>query len=154
MPGRNNLIYALKEGKPVSIVDVESGLRCNCICPACGEQLVAKKGKKMTHHFSHYFETNCSSGYETSLHIAAKDILSKAGKMVIPAIYLEFPNSNKQNELITPAREVTIDKVELEQQYGSLIPDVVIHAGEECYFVEICIFSTSTCISLEIIFCT
>ena len=41
-----NLVYALRHGEIVSIADVESGLKCECACPACGELLVAKKDKR------------------------------------------------------------------------------------------------------------
>ena len=37
------ITYALKDGEIVSIEDVKSGLNCSCICPACGDPLVAKK---------------------------------------------------------------------------------------------------------------
>ena len=83
-----NLIYALSNGKLVSVEDVPAGLKCDCFCPACGEQLVAKKGQKMTHHFAHKAGTNCAFGYQTSLHLLAKDILANARRMVIPELYL------------------------------------------------------------------
>ena len=76
-----NLIYALSNGKLVSVEDVPAGLKCDCFCPACGEQLVAKKGQKMTHHFAHKAGTNCAFGYQTSLHLLAKDILANARRM-------------------------------------------------------------------------
>lgn len=132
-----NLIYALKDDSIVSISEVESGLRCDCICPACGERLIAKKGKKMMHHFAHYSGINCEYGYESSLHLAAKEILSKAKKMTIPSVYLHFPNSNKQDELICEAKEIEIDKVELEKRHGSIVPDVVVYAGGKAFFIEI-----------------
>ena len=132
-----NLIYALKENSIVSISDVESGLKCGCICPACGEQLVAKKGKKRTHHFAHYSGKTCSYGYESSLHLAAKDILSKARKMTVPSVYVHFPDSYKKDVLISKAREIEIDSVELEKQFGSIIPDVVVHAGGKTFFIEV-----------------
>ena len=69
------MIYALKDGEIVSIDDVEKGLKCNCVCPACGEPLVAKKGEHMMKHFAHHSGHSCEYGYETSLHLAAKDIL-------------------------------------------------------------------------------
>ena len=46
------MTYALKDGNIISINDVESGLKCESFCPACGERLVAKKGKKRVHHFA------------------------------------------------------------------------------------------------------
>ena len=132
-----NLIYALKDGSIVNISEVESGLKCGCICPACSEQLVAKKGKKMKHHFAHYSGKTCSYGYESSLHLAAKDILSKAKKMTIPAVYVHFPDSYKGDELICEAKEIEIEDVELEKQFGSIVPDVVVKAGGKSFFVEI-----------------
>lgn len=72
--------YALRNNSIVSISDVESGLKCGCVCPACGERLIAKKGKIMMHHFAYYSGENGAYGYESSLHLAAKDIITKAPK--------------------------------------------------------------------------
>ena len=49
-----NLIYALSHGKLVSVEDVPAGLKCDCFCPACGEQLVAKKDKKGRSNLRYY----------------------------------------------------------------------------------------------------
>lgn len=132
-----NLISAIKDGVITQISEVPSGLKCGCICPACGAQLVAKKGSKMVHHFAHHAGQNCEYGYESSLHLAAKAILSKAKKMMIPAVYVSFPNSNKNDELISDAKEIAIDSVELEKRFGDVIPDIVIHSGGKQFFVEI-----------------
>ena len=95
------LIYALKDGNIVSIDDVPSGKECGCVCPACGDELIARKGQKRMHHFAHRSNEDCEYGYESSLHLAAKDILSRSEKMVIPPIYVEFPQSGKSKELIS-----------------------------------------------------
>lgn len=136
-PTHLNLIYALKDREIVHISEVERGLKCECSCPACGERLVAKKGQRMTHHFAHQAARNCEYGYESSLHLAAKDILSKAGKMVIPPVYVQFPNSYKESELIYKAKEITFDRVQLEQKFNNLIPDIVVYAGGKRLFIEI-----------------
>lgn len=44
---RLNLVYAIKDGAGISIEDVDSGLKCGCVCPACGEPLVAKKEPRL-----------------------------------------------------------------------------------------------------------
>lgn len=134
---RNQLIYALKDGVATSIENVESGLKCGCTCPSCGEPLVAKKGAKRTHHFAHYFGHNCEYGYETSLHLAAKEILSKANRIMLPAVYIQFPNSPKAPELYCESKEIEIERVELEKHLQDVIPDVVIYAGGKRLFLEV-----------------
>ena len=137
MSNHSNLIYALKDGIITSIKDVQSGLKCGCVCPACGAQLVARKGTKKMHHFAHYSGESCEYGYETSLHLAAKDILSKAKKMTIPAVYVHFPNSPKGDELVSGEMEIAIDRVELEKRINDIIPDVVVYSGDKCFLVEV-----------------
>jgi len=89
------------------------------------------------HHFAHHSGHNCEYGYESSLHLAAKDILSKAKKLTIPPVYVEFPESYKNKELISEAREITIDCVELEKRFGDIVPDIVVYASGKQLFIEI-----------------
>ena len=131
------LTYALKNNNIVSIDDVESGLKCGCVCPACGEALVAKKGTKMIHHFAHHAGNTCEYGYESSLHLAAKEILSQSRTITIPAVYLDFSGSYKESILISPVKEIQIDKVELEKHFDDIIPDIVVYSGSRLLFVEI-----------------
>lgn len=134
---RLNLVYAIKDGAGISIEDVDSGSKCGCVCPACGEPLVAKKGTKVMHHFAHHSGSNCEYGYETSLHLMAKAILSTAKTIVTPKVYVYFPNSTKEKQLCCDSQEITVDKVELEQNYGNVVPDVVVHSGRRKFFLEI-----------------
>ena len=132
-----NLTYALKDGVITHIETVERGLKCGCVCPACGKPLVAKKGTVMMHHFAHHAGQNCEYGYETSLHLAAKEILSHARKIMLPPVYVHLPDSPRRDELLFEEREIPIDHVELEKRYGDIIPDVVIYAGGKQLFVEV-----------------
>lgn len=71
-----NLIYGISgENKLVHISDVESDKACNCKCPACNTPLIAKKGTVKIPHFAHQSTETCEYGFETSLHMAAKEIL-------------------------------------------------------------------------------
>lgn len=137
MVKHSNLIYAVKDGKVIHISAVESGLSCGCTCPACGESLVAKKGQKMMHHFAHKSGSDCEYGYETSLHLAAKEILREAKQFKIPAVYVEFPKSYKEKEKISDERIIPIDDVALEQRCGDVVPDIVINSKGQTLFVEI-----------------
>lgn len=71
-------------GQAVSISEVLSGSACNCTCAGCGEPLIAKKGKKRGHHFSHSSGSECAGGYESSLHLAVKTILERTKKIFLP----------------------------------------------------------------------
>lgn len=112
-------------------------MECGCVCPACGDELIAHKGQKRMHHFKHRSSEDCEYGYESSLHLAAKDILSRSKKMVIPPVYVEFPQSGKPKELISMEREISIDDVELEKRFDTIIPDIVVYSGDKYFFVEI-----------------
>lgn len=133
-----NLVYALKGNEIVFVDDVETGKKCGCVCPACSSPLVAKNhGTKREHHFAHPPKLSCEYGYETSLHLAAKDILSKAKRMIIPPVIVEFPGSYKDDIVLSPEMEISIDRVELEARFEYIVPDVVVYAGKQQLFIEI-----------------
>lgn len=132
-----NMIYALKNNELVHVSEVPSGLKCESFCPACNEKLVSKKGKKVIHHFAHYNSEECKYGYETSLHLAAKQMIAEVRKITIPAVYLNFPSSGKERLLISEAKEIEISEVFLEQREGNIIPDIVILSNYKKIFIEI-----------------
>lgn len=136
-PKRLNLTYALKDGEIIHISKVERGLKCGCTCPACGETLVARKGQRVIHHFAHQSTKNCEYGYESSLHLVAKKILSQMKKMMIPPVYIDFPNSCKEKILVCDAKEITFDRVALEQRFNNVVPDIVVYTGGKYLFIEI-----------------
>ena len=78
MESGGQITYGLHSGDLVHITEVERGLACGCICPCCENQLIARKGPIVAHHFAHAGE-NCEGGAETALHLAAKEILSQSG---------------------------------------------------------------------------
>lgn len=57
--------------------------------------------------------------------------------MVIPPVYVEFPQSGKPKELISKEREISIDDVKLEKRFDSIIPDIVVYSGDKYFFIEI-----------------
>ena len=109
------------------------GSNVTAFAPPAGSSL----WQKMTHHFAQKAGTNCAFGYQTSLHLLAKDILANARRMVIPELYLRPDKPWLRDHLISPAREILIDEVDVEQNHGSIIPDVAVYAGGKKFFVEI-----------------
>ncbi|MCU7191711.1 topoisomerase DNA-binding C4 zinc finger domain-containing protein [Turicibacter sanguinis] len=130
-------IFGLRGEEIVHISDVDKGLNCNVICPLCKSKLVAKKGSKNKHHFTHHNNDECRGGIETSLHLAAKDILSKSKEFRIPEVYLNFPESYKKSELISENRKIPIDNVYLEKKFDDIIPDLIIESKGKKLCVEI-----------------
>lgn len=82
------LLYALKDGHLVGIDDVANGSRCGCVCPKCGEKLVARNGgTQMQHHFAHSADSTCMGSAETALHLLAKEVLQKTRRLMLPDFY-------------------------------------------------------------------
>lgn len=129
------LLYALKEEKLVSIEDVCSGKGCGCICPGCKQPLIAKKGNILIHHFAHASGIDCKRGFESSLHILAKDIISECGFITLPDISVNFGNPGLIQ--LDSSKTIVIDKVYIEKSFDDVKPDIAIHSGNNMYFVEI-----------------
>ena len=88
-----------QHGEWTTVYSVPNGLACNCVCPACGDELVAKKGPCVAWHFAHHSNTSSTSCGETSIHKCAKYILlTSKGKV------LHLPR-NKQHHIGTSRGE-------------------------------------------------
>lgn len=107
------ITYALNtKNQLVHIDEVPNGLSCNCVCPKCREILIAKNGGKIKeHHFAHQSNADCAGGYETVLHLLAKDILKET--KLVPFINLDGIVSME-----------IADTVELEKRINDIVPDV------------------------------
>lgn len=131
------LSYALKNEKLVHVSEVNGGTDCDCICPGCGGGLIAKKGQHNSHHFAHHIESKkCKYGIETSLHLAAKEILSNKKKMKIPEVILPFGLRYKYRR-IHKGGYIKFENVKLEHKLESIIPDLLIEINGHELLVEI-----------------
>ncbi len=144
------MIYALDQyNQLVHIDSVPNGLKCNCHCPSCGENLSARQGKKKHHSFAHSSqnESKCAYGYQTSLHLLAKEIFNEGCEILLPPVnydeeefdYSKF-DSKSYNEIHNPlykAYKFQADLVELEKQYDNFIPDIILYYKGKPLVVEI-----------------
>jgi hypothetical protein len=128
--------YALKDGAPIHVSEVDSGLACNCICPSCHERLVAKKGGNRVNHFAHHSGESCSSALESSLHIAAKDILAKEKRITLPAVHIQFKSDGPSLQRAGP-RIYRVDSVCKEKKIGNIKPDLILTIDQRELIVEI-----------------
>ncbi|USK69189.1 competence protein CoiA family protein [Peribacillus asahii] len=132
----HKLPYGLKNGKIVYISDVESGLKCNCVCPSCNGQLIAKKGSRKNHHFAHYNSEECSHGLETALHFVAKEIINKRKKFRIPNVILPF-GIRKKERVFRNSAYINISNVRLEYKLEGVVPDILANINGTLLIIEI-----------------
>ena len=124
---------ALKNGNLISINEVESGLKCDCFCPVCNSQLVARKGKIKVHHFAHYNSNECESYGESMLHLLAKKIIEENK-------YLLVPDFDKEVGSYSNLKKIDLTKIEVEKGYNDIKPDIIAWVGDENnFFVEIAV---------------
>jgi hypothetical protein len=139
--------YALKDGMPVHVSEVERGLRCGCICAKCKERLTARKGNIRIHHFAHQPGSNCVGATETILHIMAKEIISGLDWIQIPPYHYERKKQLWKGgmELITHEENITsggrvrIEKVNIERSFGDIRPDIVVFQKNKPLAIEIAV---------------
>lgn len=88
------LRYALLKDtdRELRFVDaVETGLKCNCVCPCCGKEVIAKnQGKKKEHHFAHAKGADCTGARMTALHMLAQNVLARDKKVMLPKFEKEY----------------------------------------------------------------
>lgn len=129
-----NTEYAMKAGHLTHVSEVESGLKCDCICPCCSKKMIARKGKKMAHHFAHQ-NAECSYGLETTLHLMAKDILEQEKRLLLPKVIVSLPY--RVSETISMPKMIEADEVSLEKRFDEFVPDILVKVGEKLLAIEI-----------------
>ena len=83
------LTYGLKRGTKSELLHIDSvpnGLSCDCVCPHCQHELMAKNGgSKNTHHFAHANGAEeCGKARMTALHMLAQQVLADEMKIMLP----------------------------------------------------------------------
>lgn len=122
-----------KANQLVSIKQVERGLKCDCFCFECGEQVIARKGEKNEHHFAHISnKESCNINPESILHKFAKQVIMEEKCISLPAL----PNSQDHEHKIWQ-----FSKLIAEQSVGSIRPDLVASLDQGIMFIEIAVTS-------------
>lgn len=142
MAAKKKIPFGLRDGRLFQPDEVLRGLACNCVCPGCGSRLVAHHGEKKVKHFVHYAAA-CVNGFESAIHKAAKQVLLESKQILVPAIqateFLFDRGSNvdvKETQSIAE-RFIPIEAVEVEKDFGSVVPDLVLYGLGKKLFIEI-----------------
>ena len=118
---------------------------CHCVCVACHQPLVAKKGAKRIHHFAHAVDGNCVGANESILHQLSKEILSELEYIALPAYEFsrEYVVSQKtlksEHQTLTREGNEFIADTQIEVDLGTFIPDAILQLGHQSLIVEIAV---------------
>lgn len=128
------------DGTIAHISEVTSGLACECVCPGCGVDLVARRGDAKEHHFAHRSSAQCAHAVESALHKLAKEVLHERREILLP----EVSATREGRTLVThPADIHRFDDAVLEQRLDAIVPDVIVRKGAHRLLVEM--FVTHRC---------
>lgn len=133
-----------KNGRIRSVDEVSRGMACDCVCPCCGEPVIARQGEIREWHFAHASGADCDGGAEGALHAAAKQVLVESGGMAIPARCVTATASlpdGRQGTAEAGCPEAWIDfgTIETERKVGDLRPDIVATVGTDVLFIEVAV---------------
>lgn len=128
------LSFGVREGKLLHVSEVSRGLACNCVCPACGDRLVARQGPIREHHFAHAARRDCRTAIETALHVAAKEILASRKEIVLPSVQIQFRHRSRT---IAEEQRYQLASVALERRLTDIVPDVIAHVGNRPLLIEV-----------------
>lgn len=135
-------VFGERDNKIIHIDEItpsENGLKCNCICPSCGEKLKANTlGTHNKKYFSHKGNSNCVNSLETSMHKFAKEVIEKEKKIKIPKLIY---NINFQEFEIVKEQVIGFDKIELEKYLSDFDfkPDIIISKNDIPLIIEVAV---------------
>ena len=127
-----------RDGRLYEPRQVPIGKDCNCVCPACGGALYAKHclAGGRTPHFAHAPGADCAAGGETSIHLAAKQLLLDHRVLFFPPLAASVQVVDallavqRRSRRIAGGGRQALENVQAEQSLGPIRPDVLAEAGE------------------------
>lgn len=115
------LSYALQNGAYVHISD-KFPKETTLYCPHCQDEVIAKKGLKMQHHFSHKPYSRCSTSAESLLHFESKMYLKQRIIEKTPLFFQAsveiFPREVKRWYALLGNRYADVALLDLINTYG------------------------------------
>ncbi len=120
------------DGRIVSVADVERGLACKCRCVECGEVVVARKGARRLHHFSHSSQKKpCEVRPESFIHRYAKQVLRESLGVQLPPFPGHAPVS------MDTSSWWDFESMDEEVWMGDFRPDLVAELHDGSLLIEV-----------------
>lgn len=127
---------------------VPLGKNCGCICPGCRQPVYAKhcmSGKRAP-HFAHAPGSDCATGFETALHLAAKQLIEARAVLAFPELVASLKIVDDTGQVHKPERQLVapgrrqLESVVLEERLGQIRPDIRVEAeGMGAVLVEVAV---------------
>lgn len=126
----------LSTGDIVHVSQVENGSECACVCPACGEALIAKQGEILSWHFSHVSGEECADIGSLSFLLSLERALGSGVDIHVSRLEMLYGGVVKT----VPAQTLTIINVKRkgDMEVGYYIHAACIYAGKT---VDICLLA-------------
>ena len=129
-----------------NITKEKRGLACNCICPHCKSDLVARFcGDNKINHFSHHESKASRSCKESSLHLYGKYVLSKLNTFNLAAEFFggeQFEDMLGNQHKVKPLvifgnKNIVFTDATIEKKIDGIKGDVFVKAVYENKTIEI-----------------
>ncbi len=133
-----------KSGRICSVEEVARGLACDCVCPACGESVIARQGEVREWHFAHSSGADCPGSGESALHLAAKQVLLDSKGMMLPGQHVQkeavlLDGRRGTGDSIRHDAWIDLPDIEAEKRIGVFRPDIAALVGHTLLAVEIAV---------------
>lgn len=135
------LPFGVCDGAYIHISQVDRGLKCNCRCPGCEADLVAKKGDDTAHHFAHRAKSDCTYQPETALHNYAKRLIARQLTFTSPDLQVVVRDNDYGfwvDESL-PSKDYSVLSGAFEHGYREIVPDVQLETDAGLIFVEVAV---------------
>lgn len=117
---------------------VPLGKRCGCICPGCRQPVIAKHcmAGKRAPHFAHTSGSDCATGYETAVHLAAKQLIETRRVLMFPELIASIAVTDAVAHIHKPSKQLAaagrreLTEVAVEEALGQIRPDVRVETIE------------------------
>jgi hypothetical protein len=135
--------FGIRNDRLYGPAETERGAVCGCSCPGCWGALVSNQGKKKRAYFSHLGTGDCPGGYESAVHLMAKQVIKDSLYLVVPEFTKVFRRTIstfdvEEEALVLPMQRLDFLQVRLEEATNGLRPDAVgvLEDGTEI-FIEV-----------------
>lgn len=131
------------DGRIVHVSEVDRGRACQCICSACNNAVVAKKGTHNAWHFAHDVSRSRATAAETALHRAIKQVIADGNVIGVPELVVEATatyNGHTRSALkVLEQRRLSYSSPRLEVRIADIIADAVVCVAGRVLMVEVAV---------------